>query len=80
LIAALLIQIVARQTRISPVNSWPPSWRTGTSRRSYRTSISLRRSVIMSGFRSSLSWAASTTASCSQRLMRRSLPVVHLAN
>ena len=39
----------------------------------------LRRTVIISGFRSSLSWAASRTASCSQRLMRRSLPVVHFS-
>ncbi len=37
----------------------------------------LRRTVIMPGFRSSRSWAASRTASCSQRAMRRSLAVVH---
>ena len=36
-----------------------------------------RRRRIFTGFRSSLAWTASRTASCSQREIRRSLPVVH---
>jgi hypothetical protein len=37
-----------------------------------------RRRRILSGFRSSRACTASRTASCSQREIRRSLPVVHL--